>query len=936
MGLHILERLRPAMGLLLALTMVLPSRADSFWVPVETGEEHEAQWVGTPRFHRQRGTMRLSFELSHPSDVEVAILDATGTVVRHWGAGLVGGHAPPPFRSRSLVQRLEWDGNNDLGQPAGDGPFQARIRLGSRPSLERIAGWNGQTLGAPILGLATGKEGEVFVLSGDAYRGRSEVRVFDAEGTYLRTILPYASAVPESRLASLGRLEIGGERAPVVFHAQGPALAPLTGGMRRQTMTVMPQGQVVVVSGPGSWFDHSGPRHLLALHPEGGAPEGMDFVGPMLVPPLGLAPGAAPGLRPAFDHVAACPDGRWIYLTLSSKQSEHAVFRVDLDQWNASASGQAALDEAFLGQRFVAGSANDQLNDPQGLATDAKGFVYVCDRGNDRVMVFSPDAAFLGKFEITSPEQIVVHPRNGAIYVLSRPRRTAPRAKDAVVGGNEAGKPREKAPAPLPKLVKFSPWRDAGVIRLAEIEGPFDLIAANPVASPPRLWASVMSDQANGSDTNRLRAPAWAGSSMLISVTDRVNTLSLSKPIALDGGLRHPLFIAADPARGRVLVREDVSAERDGEGHEARIVALNLDTDEIQPFINADEVAIGPDGVVYALSAGPGGGLTRYRATGEPWPFPVAEPQSEPAHAGSVSDPRRVEPRGLCVAPNGDLYVIRSTPWHHEAGLFSRVDVWSADGETKHVALVNGLGVADGGIGVDGVGNIYLGANVKPAARSLDRILADTVPDYAWLGWIGERAHRPFPWTFSMVNAYLYDQGAVLKFGPDGGAFYGRSVSWLPHEHVRSAPAAWSDLVFPDIAPESARMLRSGYAGRPVKVTGAQWLYQGMSPLPAADMGRFDAPGAGLSARLSVDPFGRVYVPDAFRFSVVVLDAAGNRLARIGRYGNADDQGPDIRFAWPASIDTADGKLYVSDSVNQRVSVIALNYTQEALLPLEP
>ena len=82
-----------------------------------------------------------------------------------------------------------------------------------------------------------------------------------------------------------------------------------------------------------------------------------------------------------------------------------------------------------------------------------------------------------------------------------------------------------------------------------------------------------------------------------------------------------------------------------------------------------------------------------------------------------------------------------------------------------------------------------------------------------------------------------------------------------------------------------------------------------------------------------------MFAPDCFRFSVLQLDSAGNQIARIGRYGNADDVGkeggPDIAFAWPAFISVADGTLYVCDPVNRRITVVRFDYAAgaEAKLP---
>ena len=90
--------------------------------------------------------------------------------------------------------------------------------------------------------------------------------------------------------------------------------------------------------------------------------------------------------------------------------------------------------------------------------------------------------------------------------------------------------------------------------------------------------------------------------------------------------------------------------------------------------------------------------------------------------------------------------------------------------------------------------------------------------------------------------------------------------------------------------------------------------------------------------RLAVDPFGRVYAPNVFRFSVEMIDTNGNQIWRIGRYGNVDDgktekgeMDPEapVHLAWPAFITQGGGKIYVSDSINNRVAVVKFEYAAE-------
>jgi hypothetical protein len=114
--------------------------------------------------------------------VEVAILDGQGKVVRHLAAGLRGRNSPEPFRKDALAQKILWDRTDDAGKPAAGGPFKVRLRAGLRPRLEKCAGFSGNNFGGFIKGLAEGKDGELFVMLSDPFRGRSAMRLLDSDG----------------------------------------------------------------------------------------------------------------------------------------------------------------------------------------------------------------------------------------------------------------------------------------------------------------------------------------------------------------------------------------------------------------------------------------------------------------------------------------------------------------------------------------------------------------------------------------------------------------------------------------------------------------------------------------------------------------------------------------------------------------------------------
>jgi hypothetical protein len=234
------------------------------------------------------------------------------------------------------------------------------------------------------------------------------------------------------------------------------------------------------------------------------------------------------------------------------------------------------------------------------------------------------------------------------------------------------------------------------------------------------------------------------------------------------------------------------------------------------------------------------------------------------------------------------------------------------------------------------------------------------VPEANWLCWVQwTNQFRGAPWYYSMRNEYLYHYGAVMKFGPAGGAMYGRSPGKCEpflEEGVKPDPKS---VAFVENAPAGAPEYRSGYLYHRVKVQGAKWRFPGTGILPTSERYWGDPACVCLFSRLDADPYGRVFAPDCFRFRVHVLDAAGNLLGEVGRYGNADDgasgQGPGvgaqgsgekaqaglrtrnpepgtrnpepIHFAWPAFVDAGpDGRLYVSDVLNGRIVVVGFDY----------
>ncbi|HUT36049.1 MAG TPA: hypothetical protein VNE39_21355 [Planctomycetota bacterium] len=857
----------------------------------------ELAFTSPPKAARDGAATKVAFALSAPTDVEVAVLDAKGSVVRHLVAGALGPNAPAPLKKDSLAQEIVWDGLDDFGKPAAGGPFRVRASAGTRPKLDKIVGWDGNTLGSAVVGLTVGPKGELFVLTSEGSRGRSTLRVLDREGRYLRTLVPYPSNLPKERTEPFGQLEVEGERLPIVFNGHGGNLLPLTSGMKKQNMAFapiagngLPKGCLLMASAVGSIVEHGPPRHLLALAPDGGAPRDMAFVGPQIRQPVGFMGGAGEGSSRFFDHLAISPDGEWIYLTLAGEgwrfKPRHAVFRL---KWT-----DAELSAPFLGHDEP-GDDDAHFNDPQGLATDKAGNLFVCDRGNNRVVAFSPDGKLLGKFPVADPEQITVHPRSGEVYVACR----------------KAGRI-----VPDCKLLKLSPFAANPPREMAALEiSNLDLIALDPEATPPRLWAYAGALR-TGTSRDRYSRPE------LRPVEDRGISLELGAPVSNTNGLSFPTFFAVDVERNRILIDDSFASS-------LPLMALDLGSGKKTPFVRGTAVALDRAGNVYVADGYDSNTISRYDPSGKPLPFASAN-----SHKLPVGKYRAYGPdlglRGLCVGHNGDIYLIRSHNYGLEDGAAARLDVYGPDGARKRT-LVDGLGHGDCGLGVDPRGNVFLGCNLKTKEQPFPPEFMGKVPQEPWVWW--RKGKREVPWCYPYANAYLYHWGAVLKFGPDGGTLYGHA----PNGSKTPPPAS----LLLAAAPPDALSLWSGYLAREIKVKGALWRHAGYGIVPTSDVNWGDPACMCMVSQLAVDDYGRVFAPNVFRFCVELLDTNGNLLGRIGHYGNADSAGPDSRvpepeiaFAWPAFASAGGEKLYVCDSVNRRVVVVRFDHAATAECPL--
>ena len=837
----------------------------------------EPAFVGGPTAKAEANGVRVEFEVNAPTDCAVAVLDAKGQVVRHLFAAML--------KSDAVKQSILWDRKDDDGKPVA-GDVSVRVGLGLTAKAEKIVGFDGNAL-SNIVGLAVNEKGEVFALTTESTYGRSMIRVLDKNGKYARTVMPYSAKVNADRAAQMGQLKLDGRRMPIVYNAHGHNLLPMTSGMKNQNMLVLPNGNLVFASAVGTIVEHAPMRHLLAIAPDGGEPAGMAFIGPEIRKPIGMLGGTGEGGSFFFDHLAAAPDGKTIYYSTWSDsyaaKPRHVVYRL---AWTDPELGQP-----FLGELDKAGSDDAHFNDPEGLAVDAAGRLYVCDRGNGRVMVFGADGKLVGKFAAPDPEQIAVHPKTGALFIVSR--QAGKKVNTFTLRAFSAFGPAGRAP---------TPGQGGGGVGAAAAEGGAKELAALPGTGS---WAGMALDPS--ADGARL----WiANRSKLFPVAFDGKQFTAGADVVSKTGLDYPMFIAADGARNCAYVGQ----------YKERLVRLDLATGAMTDFKKGIEPAVDRDGNVCLLT-GYQLSLERYTPAGEPLNFSALGTNKIKVPAPSKGP--SVGVRGLTVDRRGRIYL-------DEMAFYSvgNVFVYQPDGKKDSDPVIRRLIHGSSGLAVDPAGNFYVGSNLKRADHMYPDSLGSQLPKEGWVWWRWTRSKdvkkREGFWEWPYYNAYLYHWGSVLKFPAAGGEYFG---GMAPHEIKKGDPA-------PPKAPPGTPQFKSAYLNLDVWVKGALWVHQGMGPIPMSGLNWGDPSCTCWTSRLAVDEFGRVFVPNVFTFSVDVLDTNGAPIARIGRYGNADDTDGPV-WAWPAFLAQSDGKVYVSDPLNCRVTVLSLGSAVEKTVPVK-
>jgi len=927
-------------------------------------------FAAPPKVTRQGDRIRIAFETKGFCDVTVAIEDAEGRIIRHLASGVLGPNAPAPFTKDSKKQEVVWDGKNDRGIYVDDkDAHTVRVSVGLRPQFERSLYWAPEKrIGNYAPTMCAAPEG-VYVVEG---LGVDHIRLFDHDGAYVRTVYPF----PANKLKDVRGLEWRtrpqtGAKMPIKHgFVQGSLLSSGSsyvdgaekhhGGMATTTMAVWSPG----AGRPG--------RIALAYHylnrlGTDGTSGGLPLRGPKVGIEKRLhRSGSWGGQRTIGPSSAAfSPDGRYVYLTGYTYAQVyprnagcfHGVYRIDYEK------GEQA--ETFLGHLTEKdyGADNARFTVATSVATDARGRVYVSDFMNDRVQIFSAAGKFLKTLATDKPAKVLVHKRNGEIYVFSWPatgvsneiHRKAKRKVDWRKFQNrltryasfEGGMKRiEGYPLPSGRLDR------GGMVSF----GTLMHVEIDSWAARPTLWVVGHKHQVTAAEVNywgqgtsvREAADRWSGTGIRLFVLDgdrwrlkrdfsrevarkivRVRPAAFSRQRLYVNPKNEKLYIGEDsgfgksfnqavqidPATGKVRLvdlpfdGEDLCFDVNGLAYmrtDRLVVRYNAETWREVPWDYGEER---PN--VYFSSIG--GGKRTAVISGLPTPGhrPVCWHQGgmgiSPKGLLAVSCCSRSKPRSREVGVKFRVTVDAGKPYtpaiYPGRARWQEIHVWDTHGKLVHEDAIPGLTLLCG-TEIDNQGNLY--------------VMADSTRAYNGKKYFNEMT------------------GTVMKFAPKKGKVVsaGRAVVRLTAENRPKRP--------PEVT--------GGFTGT-AWVDGAEWLYGGSGWFgfnTARSGGGCDC----WHSRFCLDYFARSFVPEVGNYSVAVLDTNGNLILRIGRYGNVDDGlpsgkalkrsaaslsgeppnaralgGDEVGLFHAAYVGThTDRRLFIHDAGNGRILSVKLGY----------
>ena len=764
----------------------------------------------------------------------------------------------------------------------------------------------------------------VYVFDSD---GADHVRLFDHNGSYVRTIYPFPARKLKEAKGLVWRDYPQGYSRPRKNGLNQTTF--LTSGGVNGHDFAMPAASAIAIRGSRIALVRE-KLNRLATDGSTGRP---DIDGPAMKvyirPPYRALPWSA-----AFS-----PDGKRLYVAGWTRMGYHTPRLGSGRHW---LNGVLRLDyEKNEPPKVFVGTMKPDGTTPH-VACDAKGRVYVTDYINDCVSVYDAEAKLLKKIDVTKPAYVTVDPGTGEVYVFSWALdgfmwRTSSKMK--AFKGKVPRKMSVFKSADSPKLVTscdlggFGAGSTKNDYWMNRFGGTQWRAAVDFYTKPIMIWL------AHGR-TIRLMRPKDGKLELVRDFAKEV-----TRAVGWLGASGHQRLYVS-PTTGKLYMTASVHSGVAGGGfsslvevdpHSGRTRTLPL------PVSRAEDLAFDTHGRVCLRQVNPHRVVRYDLKTWREIPWDYGE--------AGIDKKRRII-SGLTL-PSA------STGWYSQGGLAvspkGHLAVWCAvKGRSLTVSQKKRLGAAAGGPSAYRP-RMYPGRKLMGCIHIFDKhgkvLIEDAVPGVSMAAGLGIDARDNLymlSWAPRVYNGKPYFNkisGTLLRVQPRKSKWLAQGASAIPLTERHR----------PDRSPDLC-----GYTMRGnVWVEGADWFFGGVGNCS------FKIHSGCICwqhSRFALDYFARSFAPETDQFSVAVLDGSGNLILRIGQYGNEDDGmpaegvplgqtgnrpmlapphpralgGDEVALMQPSYVATdTDQYLYIADMGNSRVVQVRLDYHAEEKVALK-
>jgi hypothetical protein len=862
--------------------------------------------VEGPTIHRDGDGFQIRFALDQPDDVLVRIVDEQGRVLRTLGCGVLGANAPEPFQKEALQQSVRWDGRDDRGRSVPDGS-RVQVAVGLSPKFEQFVGHDPGQLLSQIIWMEVDPQGRLYVQVGSGRKTDPQILRLDREGEYVDMVYPPS---PES-LKKMGKTI--DEVWPFVARYNGEAIPhrprswPTFVPYRADALIPFPMriagdGTVYIAeatTGYPKWasdgelfrlftthVDHFWFLELMPL---------MYSIGPFAIDDQGhgyIVTSTGDRATGTYPPTLEC---------LNDSRAPGTIRKVNLS------TGELQADFEYNGE--------EQLEEPSAYL----GVTQTVPRSwkPKAPQLREPDAEYDDHQRFPDLADLSIDPAGRLLIVDGWPRRLKIYEDNGRYLGELSGLDLDGEDRPFHDLRGVS-WSGDGFYLLGvfrdDREQGFLAKCAGDVLNPRVLWSIEVDGQSRHLAVDRSADPPliWVGMgngpASLTRVTDLGDEAGEVRHV---GGVpprtfRYPWNIAAD-SRGHLYVHD-----RDRESLVRTDESLSewkeIPLEGTPVSMLADEVN---GRLLLSFSFGENGGYSQDRLQeGGFLSFDLETLERLPFRLEPVYNREELSSKNPLFSRRRGVYY----PWTKTYG-----------GQF---------------VGVDETGNLY----VRDAAR-----------DQRW--------HKATP---SQDDPFA---GVIRKYAPDGSILYednfrlfntggGASMDSQGNVYAVELPLIrWHSVVHDFQTAIGSRSIRPGLTrgGEVIRTQSGfthlvklsagggerdsdaeQWAHRGVSGTNGGGC-YCDWP----DMHTTVDAADRIYAADVDLHMVKVLDTAGNMIARIGRWGNAetlpgeDGHAADLGFRMIYGLAATGDHLFVSDKDLRRIARIRMAYRniKEADLP---